>query len=83
MWAQLRHQSPSPSSEMVNNNGEKLMKAEPQFERQEGTAKVEDELHQESGAGDVNQYDGYNQNEDYDQDYDQGYNLNQEQYSPN
>ena len=83
--AQLRHQSPSPSSEMVNNNGEKLMKAEPQFERQEGTAEVEDEHHQEPGAGDVNQYDGYNQYEDYDQDqdYDHGYNLNQEQYSPN
>ena len=82
---QLRHQSLSPSSEMVNNNGEKLMKAEPQFERQEGTAEVEDEHHQEPGAGDVNQYDGYNQYEDYDQaqDYDHGYNLNQEQYSPN
>merc|ERR1719239_1494002 len=78
--AQLRHQSLSPSSEMVNNNGEKLMKAEPQFERQEGTAEVEDEHHQEPGAGDVNQYDGYNQYEDYDQaqDYDHGYNLNQE-----
>jgi len=78
--AQSSHQPPPPCSDMFNNNGEKLMKAEPQSEPQEGTAEAEDELHQKPGAGDVNQYDGHDQYEDYDQDQDyvQGYNLNQE-----
>ena len=82
---QLRHQSPSPSSELVNNNCEKLIKAEAQFDPPVGTAKVEDELHEEPGIADANQYDGYDQYEDYDQDqdYDQGFNQNQEQYSQN